>query len=105
MKTEFDKRQRGEGLQLALVDSNLPGLIDRCAGPSSNGRTADFGSILELRAHSPGIRIIAMTGGGEKKRLEVLGHAKLLGAVLTLEKPFAQAELMATVDRALKGGE
>lgn len=60
-------------------------------------------TILELRAHNPGIRIIAMSGGGEKKRLEVLGHAKLLGAVLTIEKPFTPAEMMAMVGRALKG--
>lgn len=59
-------------------------------------------TILELRAHSPGIRIIAMSGGGDKKRLDVLGHAKLLGAVLTIEKPFSPAEMMAMVGRALK---
>jgi DNA-binding NtrC family response regulator len=60
-------------------------------------------TILELRAYSPGIRIIAMSGGGHKKRVDVLGHAKLLGAVLTIEKPFTQAQMIAMVDRALKG--
>ncbi|MGH7508801.1 MAG: response regulator [Gemmatimonadales bacterium] len=59
-------------------------------------------TILELRAHSPGVRIIAMSGGGEKQRVDVLGHAKLLGAVLTIKKPFTQAEMMTMVDRALK---
>lgn len=60
-------------------------------------------TILELRASNPGIRIIAMSGGGHEKRLEVLGEAKLLGAVLTIEKPFTQAQMMAMVDRALRG--
>lgn len=60
-------------------------------------------TILELRATNPGIRIIAMSGGGHEKRLEVLGHARLLGAVLTIEKPFTQAQMMAMVDRALRG--
>lgn len=59
--------------------------------------------ILELRAHSPGIRIIAMSGGGDKKRVDVLGHAKLIGAVLTIAKPFSQAEMITMVGRALKG--
>jgi len=62
-------------------------------------------TILELRAHSPSIRIIAMSGGGDKKRLDVLGHAKLLGAVLTIEKPFTSAAMMAMVDRALQGAQ
>jgi len=59
-------------------------------------------TIIELRAHSPGIRIIAMSGGVDRKRLDVLGHAKLIGAVLTIEKPFSQAEMIAMVGRALK---
>jgi DNA-binding response OmpR family regulator len=62
-------------------------------------------TILELRAHSPGVRIIAMSGGGDKGRLDVLGHAKLLGAVLTIEKPFTSAEMMAMVDRTLRGAQ
>lgn len=60
-------------------------------------------TIVELRALSPGIRVIAMSGGGEKKRLDVLGHARLLGAVLTIEKPFSNAAMMTMVERALKG--
>jgi DNA-binding NtrC family response regulator len=60
-------------------------------------------TILELRAHTPAVRIIAMSGGGDKKRVDFLGHAKLLGAVLTIEKPFTQAAMMAMVGRALKG--
>lgn len=60
-------------------------------------------TIVELRALSPGVRVIAMSGGGEKKRLDVLGHTKLLGAVLTIEKPFAPAEMMQMVERALRG--
>jgi DNA-binding NtrC family response regulator len=59
-------------------------------------------TIIELLSHSPGVRIIAMSGGGQTKRLDLLGNATLLGAVLTIEKPFTIAEMMAVVDRALK---
>ena len=59
-------------------------------------------TIIELLSHSPGVRIIAMSGGGQTKRLDLLGNASLLGAVLTIEKPFTIAEMMAVVHRALK---
>src|SRR3954468_22276711 len=59
-------------------------------------------TIIELLSHTPGLRIIAMSGGGQTKRLDLLGNASLLGAVLTIEKPFTIAEMMAVVDRALK---
>jgi DNA-binding response OmpR family regulator len=60
-------------------------------------------TIIELLSHSPGVRIIAMSGGGQTKRLDLLGNFSLLGSVLTIEKPFTIAEMLATVNRALKG--
>jgi DNA-binding NtrC family response regulator len=59
-------------------------------------------TIIELLSHSPGTRIIAMSGGGQTKRLDLLGNMALLGSVLTIEKPFTLAEMMAVVGRALK---
>jgi DNA-binding NtrC family response regulator len=59
-------------------------------------------TIIELLSHSPGTRIIAMSGGGQTKRLDLLGNVSLLGSVLTIEKPFTLAEMLATVDQALK---
>jgi DNA-binding NtrC family response regulator len=59
-------------------------------------------TIIELLTHSPGIRIIAMSGGGQTKRLDLLGNLALLGSVLTIEKPFTLAEMMTLVGRALK---
>jgi DNA-binding NtrC family response regulator len=58
-------------------------------------------TIIELLSYSPGIRIIAMSGGGQTKRLDLLGNASLLGAVLTIEKPFTIDEMMTLVNRAL----
>ena len=59
-------------------------------------------TIVELLSHTPGIRIIAMSGGGQTKRLNLLGNMALLGSVLTIEKPFTLTEMMTMVDRALK---
>jgi DNA-binding NtrC family response regulator len=58
-------------------------------------------TIIELLSHTPGARIIAMSGGGQTKRLDLLGNASLLGAVLTIEKPFTIGEIMNVVSRAL----
>ncbi|HYF40021.1 MAG TPA: response regulator [Gemmatimonadales bacterium] len=58
-------------------------------------------TILELLTHTPGIPIIAMSGGGQTKRLDLLGNVTLLGSVLTIEKPFTLGEMMSVVNRAL----
>jgi DNA-binding NtrC family response regulator len=59
-------------------------------------------TIVELLSHTPGARIIVMSGGGQTKRLDLLGNFALLGTILTIEKPFTLAEMMTTVGRALR---
>lgn len=58
-------------------------------------------TIIELRAYSPGIPIIAISGGGATGRVDILGDAKLLGAVETIKKPFSTNALLALVARSL----
>ena len=58
-------------------------------------------TIVELRAHSPGLPIIVMSGG-DAKRLDLLPEAKLLGAYRTIDKPFTFAEMMKLVNSALE---
>ena len=65
--------------------------------PSKDG----LETIIELRTHSPGVPIIAMSGGGSNDRLDILGDAKMLGAILTIRKPFHSEELLALVTEAL----
>ncbi|MBA3522111.1 MAG: response regulator [Gemmatimonadales bacterium] len=59
-------------------------------------------TILELRALTPGLRIIAISGGLQTRHLDLLGDATLLGAVLTVPKPFTLAEILAAVSQALQ---
>jgi DNA-binding NtrC family response regulator len=80
---------RDQGSDLVITDLHMP---------EKNG----IETILELLTHSPGTRIIAMSGGGQTRRLDLLGNATLLGAVLTIEKPFTLPEMMSLVRRALK---
>lgn len=80
---------RDQGGDLVITDLHMP---------EKNG----IETIVELLSHSPGIRIIAMSGGGQTKRLDLLSNASMLGAVLTIEKPFTLTEMMTLVRQAFK---
>jgi CheY-like chemotaxis protein len=58
-------------------------------------------TMLELRSHSPGVPIIAISGGGASGRVDVLEDARLLGAIETFEKPFSIHALLALVARTI----
>jgi CheY-like chemotaxis protein len=57
--------------------------------------------IAELRAHSPGIPVIAISGGAAIGRADILEPTKILEAVETLKKPFGARALLALVARML----
>ena len=50
-----------------------------------------------LRAARPGVRTVAMSGGGRSGMIEVLDYARLLGADRTLMKPFGLAQIEAAI--------
>src|SRR5215216_6209925 len=79
---------RDRGADLVITDLHMP-------------RKDGIETIIELLSHTPGIRIIAMSGGGQTKRLDLLGNITFLGSVRTIEKPFTLAEMMTVVTRAL----
>ncbi len=58
-------------------------------------------TIGELRRTHPGIRIIAMSGGGFKGTVDVLHVAKKLGVRRTLSKPFTREQLLEAVREEL----
>lgn len=80
---------RDRGGDLVITDLHMP---------EKNG----IEMMVELLSHTPGTRIIAMSGGGQTRRLDLLGNATMLGAVLTIEKPFTLNEMMTMVRKALE---
>jgi DNA-binding response OmpR family regulator len=95
----YDVLQASDGLEAVRLWRDRGGdlVITDLHMPEKDG----IQTIIELLSHSPGMRIIAMSGGGQTKRLDLLGNFSLLGSVLTIEKPFTIAEMLATVHQAL----
>jgi DNA-binding response OmpR family regulator len=81
---------RERGADLVILDLFMP-------------RKDGVETIVELREHSRSVPIIVMSGGGVTKSLDLLPDAKVLGATVTIEKPFQPAEMMKLVDTVLLG--
>jgi CheY-like chemotaxis protein len=94
--TVLEAAEGGEGLKVlkshpvdvVLVDLFMPG-------------KEGLETIGELRRSHPGIKIIAMSGGGKKGHMDVLKAAKLMGARRTLAKPFTREQLLEAVEQEL----
>jgi CheY-like chemotaxis protein len=58
-------------------------------------------TIRELRGEFPGVRVIAMSGGGFQGTVNLLPAARILGASHLLPKPFNRDDVPAVVGQAL----
>jgi YesN/AraC family two-component response regulator len=59
-------------------------------------------TITALRREFPGVKIIAISGGGQRGRLDFLDVAARLGAERTFHKPFDLQEILAAVREILE---
>jgi DNA-binding response OmpR family regulator len=59
-------------------------------------------TILELRKTAPGIKIIAISGGGRMNKVDLLSMSQSFGVTRTLAKPFEREELLTAVQEALR---
>jgi DNA-binding response OmpR family regulator len=82
------ERQRETPSDLMIVDILMP---------EKDG----LETIRDIRKLTPGIRILAMSGGGRVSPENYLPIAQMLGADETLAKPFSLVELRAAVKRLL----
>ena len=69
----LEAAEGGEGQVLRAIQSMSCWSISSCRGKEG------LETIGELRRSHPGIKIIAMSGGGEKGHMDVLKAAKLMG--------------------------
>ena len=66
--------------------------------------TEGLETIREIRKSNPGMKIIAISGGGAGSDAPVLTWAHRLGADAMLPKPFRAAELLEAVRKLLPSG-
>jgi len=84
---------------MELFEKNKPDLvITDIIMPIKEG----LETILELRKKHPGLKIIAISGGGRIGPDGYLPGAKLLGADMVFQKPLVQKEFMEAVSMLLK---
>lgn len=82
---------RAESVDLVVTDINMP---------SMDG----IELLIQLVEHRPGLKVIAISGGGRLPKNELLTDARLLGAVEVLEKPFGIEALLELIEGALGAG-
>lgn len=83
---------------VALCRDSVPHLvITDLHMPQADG----FEAIVALRALDPKLPIIAISGGDETARLQLLGSSELLGVVSSLKKPFTVREILDAVRAAI----
>jgi DNA-binding NtrC family response regulator len=58
--------------------------------------------IKELSRVAPGMKVIAISGGGIWDKQSLLTTAGMLGALMSLEKPFELQEFLSLVEEVLK---
>ncbi len=58
-------------------------------------------TIMDLRRENTGLKVIAISGGGRSEPENYLHSARLLGADLTMKKPFTNKELLSAVNDLL----
>jgi CheY-like chemotaxis protein len=79
---------RERGADLVITDVCMPGMTG-------------LEVIIQLRAFAPNLPVLAMSGGLESQRLDLLGTAAQAGAIRALEKPFTVAELRSAIAELL----
>ncbi len=100
-KAGYDVQQAGDGNQALTICAEFkPDLVlTDIIMPDKEG----LETIQELMDLSPGIKIIAMSGGGRYGPDSFLPLAEKLGAKATLQKPFMREEMINTVKSVLAG--
>lgn len=86
-------------LQINLGEAHDAILVDLIM-PNKEG----IETIVGLRKDRPGVKIIAMSGGGRLSAKDILAMAKAMGAHAVLAKPFSNEQLTAALEVVLPRG-
>ncbi|HEX6957916.1 MAG TPA: response regulator [Ferrovibrio sp.] len=84
----LDQAARHDGFDVVITDILMP-------------ETDGLEAIMLLRRNSRNVRIVAISGGGRTRNMDLLEYAKSFGADAVLAKPFRPDQLLAAIDRVL----
>ncbi len=84
-----------EGMQIISSTPGIDLVITDLIMPEKEG----IETIKELKCDFPDIKILAISGGGRGSAQAYLPIAKLIGADLTLNKPFVAQDLLESVQK------
>lgn len=95
LRAGYDCETARDGQQAIEMHRNRPFhiLVTDIYMPLSDG----LETIQAFRRDAPGVRIVAMSGGGDLAKINHLGVASEIGADATLEKPFTFEKLLETL--------
>ena len=95
----YTVRSASNGVEALEVFSEAPTdlIITDLIMPEKEG--VEF--IIDLRRSHPGVRIVAMSGGGRGSAQDYLSIAKALGASATVAKPFMPDEMLGVISDLL----
>lgn len=82
------RQLRANAVDLVICDLIMP-------------RADGIGTIMQIRRSMPGMKIVAISGGGRSHAMELLKVAEQMGADHVLGKPFTRDQLLAVVARCL----
>jgi CheY-like chemotaxis protein len=85
-----------EGMKL-FAAAQVDLVISDILMPEMDGLEA----LKELLRRNPDLKLIAVSGGGVRLKMDILKVAKILGASATFEKPYDLRALLAKVDEML----
>lgn len=99
-RADYRVLEAGDGREALEVASSTPCdlVITDINMPEMDGIEV----IMTLAEKTPGLPVIAISGGGKLPKELLLASADLLGAVTTLSKPFEISELLDAVRTALE---
>jgi CheY-like chemotaxis protein len=98
-KAGYDVMQAGDGEEATRIwhQSGPDLIITDIHMPRKSGLLF----LQDLQENGSTTPVIAMTDGGPAKNLTLLGVAKMLGSLTTVEKPFKLEEMVKAVDQAV----